>query len=160
MLTIVNNKNGADLTWGRFDFGPIWFGADLTCFQGTDHLTWRGWGGGLWFFVSFRKLFSDNTRVRILFFCHAKRNFFFQNLTLGCMTKTLNQIIFFFLHQNQNIFFSNNGNQNIILEKNHTPHPLQVKWSFLTIPSAKYERQYFISQNIPECLGFLGCFFY
>jgi hypothetical protein len=37
------------------------------------------------------------------------------------MTKTLNQIIFFFLHQNQNIFFSNTGNQNIFLEKNHNP---------------------------------------
>ena len=35
------------------------------------------------------------------------------------MTKTLNQIIFFFLHQNQNIFFSNIGNQNIFLEKKH-----------------------------------------
>jgi hypothetical protein len=33
------------------------------------------------------------------------------------MTKNLNQIIFFFLHQNQNIFFSNIGNQNILLEK-------------------------------------------
>jgi hypothetical protein len=32
---------------------------------------------------------------------------FFQNLTLGYMTKTLNIIFFFFifLHQNQNIFF-------------------------------------------------------
>ena len=35
MLTIVNYKNGADLTWGRFDLGliglgPIWLGADLT----------------------------------------------------------------------------------------------------------------------------------
>ena len=49
--------------------------------------------------------------------------FFFQNLTLGYMTKTLNQIIFFFLHQNQNIIFSNNGNQNIFLEKNHNPPP-------------------------------------
>ena len=29
------------------------------------------------------------------FFCHAKREFFFQNLTLGYVTKTLNQIIFF-----------------------------------------------------------------
>jgi hypothetical protein len=47
--------------------------------------------------------------------------FFLQNLTLGYMTKTLNQIIFFFLHQNQNIFFSNIGNQNIFLEKNHSP---------------------------------------
>ena len=37
------------------------------------------------------------------------------------MTKTLNQIIFFFFHQNQNIFFSNIGNQNIFLEKNHNP---------------------------------------
>jgi uncharacterized Rmd1/YagE family protein len=47
------------------------------------------------------------------------------------MTKTLIQI-FFFLHQNQNIFFSDIGNQNIFLEKNHTPptpHPLEVKWS-------------------------------
>jgi hypothetical protein len=30
---------------------------------------------------------------------------------------------FFFLHQNQNIFFSNIGNQNIFLEKKHTPPP-------------------------------------
>ena len=37
------------------------------------------------------------------------------------MTKTLNHIIFFFLHQNQNIFFSNIGNQNIFLEKKHNP---------------------------------------
>ena len=37
------------------------------------------------------------------------------------MTKTPNQIIIFFLHQNQNIFFSNIGNQNIFLEKNHNP---------------------------------------
>ena len=52
----------------------------------------------------------------------------------GYMTKTLNHIIFFSLHQNQNIFFSNIGNQNIVLEKNHNPppppSPLQVKWSF------------------------------
>ena len=86
-------------------------------------------GGGLWFFVSFRIFFSDNTRVRIFFFCRAKCEIFFKNSTLGCMTKTLNQIIFFFLHQNQNIFFSNIGNQNIFLEKKHNP-PLQVKWSF------------------------------
>ena len=39
------------------------------------------------------------------------------------MTKTLNQIICFFLHQNQNIFFSNIGNHNIFLEKKHNPTP-------------------------------------
>ena len=66
-------------------------------------------GEVLWFFVSFRNFFLDNTRVRI---------FFFQNLTLGYMTKTLNQIIPPPPpHQNQNIFFSNIGNQNIFLEK-------------------------------------------
>jgi hypothetical protein len=37
------------------------------------------------------------------------------------MSKTLNHIIFFFLHQIQNIFFSNIGNQNIFLVKNHNP---------------------------------------
>jgi hypothetical protein len=41
----------------------------------------------MFFFFSLRNFFSDNTRVRILFFS--------QNLTLGYMTKTLNQIIFF-----------------------------------------------------------------
>ena len=39
------------------------------------------------------------------------------------MTKTLNQIFFFSLHQNQNIFFSNIVNQNIFLEKKHNPPP-------------------------------------
>ena len=81
----------------------------------------KGGGEGLWFFVSFRIFFSDNTRVRIFVFCRAKREFFFQNLTLGYMTKTLNQIISFFLHQNQNMF----------LKKTiPPPPPLQVKWSF------------------------------
>ena len=61
------------------------------------------------------------------------------------MTKTLNQIIFFFLHQHQNIFFSNIGNQNIFLEKNHNPPPppppFQVKWSFPNkkLREVKYE---------------------
>jgi hypothetical protein len=41
--------------------------------------------GGLWFYASFRNIFSDNMRVRI---------FFFQVSTLGYMTKTLNQIFF------------------------------------------------------------------
>ena len=43
--------------------------------------------------------------------------FSLQILTLGYMTKTLNQFILIFLHQNQNIFFSNIGNQNIFIEK-------------------------------------------
>ena len=74
--------------------------------------------GGLWFFVSFKKNFSDNMRVRIfIFFVARSVKYFFQYSTLAYMTKTLNQIIFFFLHQNQNIFFSNIGNQNICFGK-------------------------------------------
>ena len=96
------------------------------------NLKGEGRGGGwLWFFVSFRFFFRTTQELEYIFFCRAKREFFFQNLTLGYMTNTLNQIIFFFLHQNQNIFFSNIGNQNIFLEKKHKKHnPLQVKWSF------------------------------
>jgi hypothetical protein len=47
-------------------------------------------------FCFVQKFFPDNTRVRIfIFFCRAKREIFFKNLSLGYMTKTLNQIIFF-----------------------------------------------------------------
>ena len=74
--------------------------------------------------------FRATRELEYLFFCRAKREFFFQNSTLGYMTKTLNQIIIFFLHQNQNIFLSNIGNQNIFLEETIPPSPLQVKWSF------------------------------
>ena len=95
---------------------------DILQMSGTDHLTWKG--GGVWFFVSFRIIFSDNTRVRIfIFFVAQSANFFFQNSILGNMTKILNHIYFLFLHQNQNIFFSNIRNKNIFLEKNHNPPP-------------------------------------
>jgi hypothetical protein len=135
LVALYKLKPLQNLTWGNV-FSPASDGSSLytitnievvyllyiytsfpTLWLGTDHLTCR-------FFVSFRNFFSDNTRVRIF-------NFFvaFQNLTLGYMTKTLNQI-FFFLHQNQNIFFSNIGNQNIFLDKKPYPPPLQVKWSF------------------------------
>ena len=49
-------------------------------------------------FCFVQKFFPDNTSQNIYFFCRAKSNFFFQNSTLGYMTKTLNQIMFFSLH--------------------------------------------------------------
>jgi hypothetical protein len=58
-------------------------------------------------------VFGQHNSWNIYFFCRAKRKILFQNLKLGYMTKTLNQIYFFFLHKNLNIFFSNSGNQNI-----------------------------------------------
>ena len=86
-------------------------------------------GVGVMFFFLFRNFFSDTTRVRIfIFFCCVKGEICFQNLTLGYMTKTLNQIIFFPPPKSE-YFFSNIGNQNIFLGKKHNP-PFQVKWSF------------------------------
>ena len=70
--------------------------------------------------------FGKHKSQNIYFLCRAK-----QNLTLGYMTKTLNQIIFFFLHQNQNIFFSNIGKQDIFFEKNHN-HPFKLNGRSLT----------------------------
>ena len=58
------------------------------------------------------------------------------------MTKTLNQIIFYSLHQKQNIFFSNIGNQNIFLEKKHNPPPFKLNGRFLIpIRNSKNHRQ-------------------
>ena len=60
---------------------------------GTDHLTWRG----VWFFVTFRKKISGNTRVRIFLF--------FPEFNIRLYDKNFESDYFFFLHQNQNIFF-------------------------------------------------------
>jgi hypothetical protein len=73
--------------------------------------------GGLWFLVSFRIFFSDTTRVRIIKFFVAQSAKFFPDYIIKLYVKTLNLIIFFFLHQNQNIFFSNIRNQNIFFRK-------------------------------------------
>ena len=65
---------------------------------GTNHLTCRG---GLWFFVLFKKFFSNNTRIRIFFCPPPKSEYFFQQHW-----------------ESEYIFF----------EKTITP-PLEVKWS-------------------------------
>ena len=126
------------LCWPKVSLLYFLLPIHTTCVLGTDHLTWRR-GVMVFCFVQnffFGYIIIYHHELEYYFFCCAKHKFFFQNLTLGYMTKTLNQIIFFFLHQNQNIFFSNIGNQNIFLEKNHNP-PLQVKWSF---PNKWYDK--------------------
>ena len=77
---------------------------------GTDHLTCGGYG----FLFRSEFFFRTTQELEYIFFCRTKREFFFQNLTLGYMTKK-SETDFFSLHQNQNIF----------LKKN-----LQIKWSF------------------------------
>ena len=85
--------------------------------------------GRLWFIFSFMNFFSDNTIIRIFILFVAQSAKFFQYLTLDYMTKTLNQI-FFFPPPKSEYFFSNIGNQNIFLEKKHSPSfPLEVKWT-------------------------------
>ena len=87
----------------------------------------------LWlFFFSFRKMFSDNTRVIIFFFfCSSKHEIFFQNLTLGYMTKIPNQIIFFPPPKSESFFQQHWESEYFFLAKNHNPPPpFQVKLSF------------------------------
>jgi hypothetical protein len=69
-----------------------------------------GWGG---YGFLFRSEFFFRTKLEYFFF--------FPEFNIRLYVKTLNQIIFFFLHRNQNIFFSNIWNQNIFLEKKHNP---------------------------------------
>ena len=79
--------------------GRLEFCNNHQCQLGTDHLTCSG--GMVFCFVQ-NFFFSVNTRVRtFIFVVVLSAIFFLQNLTLGYMTKTLNQIIFFFLHQNK-----------------------------------------------------------
>ena len=60
----------------------------------TDHLTCRGGGYGI--LIRSEIFFRTPRELEYLFFLSRKaRFFFFQNSTLGYMTKTLNQIIFF-----------------------------------------------------------------
>jgi hypothetical protein len=73
------------------------------------NLQGRGYG-----FLFHSEMFFRISRVRIFFFGRAKREFFFQSLTLGYMTKTLNQII----------FFSSTKIRIFFLEKNHNPFKL------------------------------------
>ena len=53
-------------------------------------------GGGYGFLFRSEFYFRTTQELEyLLFFCRAEREIFFQNLALGYMTNTLNQIIFF-----------------------------------------------------------------
>ena len=75
-------------------------------------------------FCFVQKIFlGQHESQNIYFFRRAQREFFFKNLTLGYMTKTLNQIIFFSF-TNIRIFFSATlGIRIFAQKKTHNPSP-------------------------------------
>jgi hypothetical protein len=78
-------------------------------------------------FFSFRIFFSDNTRVRILIFFVAQRaKFCFQILTLGYMTKTLNQIIFCSSTKIRIFFQQHWESEYFFRKKQHNPTPWKL----------------------------------
>ena len=93
--------------------------------------------GGLWVFFSFRIFFGPHKSQNIYFFCRAKRDFFFQNLTLGYMTKSLNQIIFFFSTKIR-IFFQQHWESEYFFKKKKPQRP---PWK-LNGPSLSERRLY------------------
>ena len=71
-------------------------------------------------FCFVQNFFFGHLFFEYIFFLSRKARNFFQNSTLGYMTKTLNQISFFFLHQNQNIFVQQHWeSEYFFLENNH-----------------------------------------
>ena len=73
-------------------------------------------------FCFVQKNFSDKTRVRIFIsFVAQSANFFSQNSTLGYMTKTLNQIIFFSSTKIRTFFQQHWESEYSFRKKNHTP---------------------------------------
>ena len=103
----------------------------------TFHRQFRVWdrdrpfnlkGAGVWFFVSFRIFFSDNTRVRIFFLSRQARKFF-QEFNIRLYVKN-SESDYFFSSTKIRIFFSATlGIRIYFLEKKYNPS-LQVKWSF------------------------------
>jgi hypothetical protein len=75
--------------------------------------------------------FGQRKSQNIIFFVAQSANVFFQNLTLGYMTKTLNQIIFFSSTKFRIFFSATLGIRICFKKKKHnTPPPFQVKLSF------------------------------
>ena len=80
-------------------------------------------GGGGYGFLFRSEIFFRTTQEFEFFFGRAKGEFFFQNLTLGYMTKTLNQIIFFPPPKSEYFF----------RKKPNPPHPFKLNGRSLIV---------------------------
>jgi hypothetical protein len=79
-------------------FGPV----NFSIFLRDRPFNLQGGGMVFWFVQNF---FFGQHKSYIIFFVAQSANFFLLNVTLGYMTKTLNQIIIFFLHQTKISYF-------------------------------------------------------
>ena len=79
--------------------------------------------GGGYGFLFRSEIFRTTQELEHFFFDAQSANFFLQNLTLGYMTKTLNQIIFFSSIKIRIFFSATLGIRINVLKKTITPHP-------------------------------------
>ena len=83
-------------------------------------------GGAMVYFLVQTFLFGQH-ELELFFFCHALR-IFFPEFNIRLYDKNSELDYLFFPPPKTEYFFSNIGNQNIFLEKKHSP-PLEVNWS-------------------------------
>ena len=95
--------------------------------------------GRLWFFVSFRKKNSDNTRVRIFIFLSRKARNFFPEFNIRLYDKN-SESYFFFPPPKSEYFFQQHWESEYFFRKKTIT--LQVKWLF---PKHKYFPKLFTS---------------
>ena len=91
-------------------------------------------GGGLCFFVSFRNLFSDNTRVRIFIFFVAHSRNFSSRIKHYVIWQKLWIRIFFFPPPKSEFFFQQHWySEDFFRKKNITPPPFKSNGRSLTV---------------------------
>ena len=90
----------------------------------------KGGMGGYGFLFRSEFCFRTTQEVEYYFFLSRKARFFFPEFNIRLYDKNSETDYIFFPPPKSEYFFSNIGNQNIFLEKKHTPPPFQVKWSF------------------------------
>ena len=91
-----------------------------------------GGGGGYGFLFRSEMFFSDNTKIRIFFFCRAEREFVFPEFNIRLYDKNSESDYFFFPAPKSEYFVQQHW-ESEFFKKNPQNLRLQVKWSFPTI---------------------------